>query len=244
MYDKFDQIRASIQPKPKFAFKKSVKKNDAVSLQANAIISRLPPEVKPTEALKHAPSKAGTPGSGPTDTASVQNDSTGKPRDTSQGLLPGSASNNAGIGNPSTTTDAVKRPDAHNILSASTNCTSISSQKNVHLTLPLSATHGSASGLLTNLQDCLIDMTTSRAIGNHFATLVIKNVQQCLLMCGSVNGAVHITSAQRSVIVVAARQFRMHDCKDCIVYLHANGQPIIENCQGIEFASIPAKFVG
>ena len=120
----------------------------------------------------------------------------------------------------------------------------ISSHSAVHIILPSSAAHATSSGSLTNLRGCVVDMSMPTATGRPFAGLAIKTVAQSLLICGRVNGATHITGVDQSVILVSTRQFRMHECNDCIVYIHAGSKPIIEDCHGIEFAPLPEVYVG
>ena len=45
------------------------------------------------------------------------------------------------------------------------------------------------------------------------------------------------------VLAVSSRQVRMHECKNCTVYLRCSSRPIIEDCTGIKFAPLPAIHV-
>jgi tubulin-specific chaperone C len=126
---------------------------------------------------------------------------------------------------------------------ASSNSVSISSLSNVQIILPSSAAHATSAGSLTNLRGCIVDMSIPTETGRPFAGLSIKHVKHSILICGNVSGAAHITQVDNSILVVAARQFRMHECHNCTVYLHANSQPIIEDCQDVLFAPLPQIFV-
>ena len=86
-------------------------------------------------------------------------------------------------------------------------------------------------------------MSIPTAEGQPFAGLTVKNIKQSLLVCGSVSGATHMTGVDGTVIVVVTRQFRMHECTNCVVYLHVNSRPVIEDCHGIQFAPIPPQYV-
>merc|ERR1711964_676119 len=44
---------------------------------------------------------------------------------------------------------------------------------------------------------------------------------------------------ENSIIVVASRQVRMHDCKNVDIYLHCGSRPIIEDCSNVRFSPIP-----
>ncbi|KAL2057601.1 hypothetical protein ABVK25_001985 [Lepraria finkii] len=68
--------------------------------------------------------------------------------------------------------------------------------------------------------------------------MTIKSITESLLLCGGVSGAVHIMGVERSTLVIYSRQVRMHECKDCVVYLRCTSRPIIEDCKGICFAPL------
>ena len=119
----------------------------------------------------------------------------------------------------------------------------ISSLVSQHIILPSSASHGTSSGSLTSLRNCVIDMSIPTIDGQPFAGLTIKNVKSSLLLCGSIGGATHITNIEGSVLVVTTRQFRMHDSKNCVVYLHCISRPMIEGCTEIRFAPIQKTHV-
>lgn len=64
-----------------------------------------------------------------------------------------------------------------------------------------------------------------------------------LLVCAPVAGAAHITNVKSSVLLITARQVRMHECTDCIFYLNCTSQPIIEDCTGMKFAPLPTNLL-
>lgn len=86
-------------------------------------------------------------------------------------------------------------------------------------------------------------MSSPTSLGQPFATLTLKNINESLIVCGHVSGAAHLTNITNSVIVVASRQFRMHESKGCDVYLHASSRPIIEDCTGVRFAPLPETYL-
>ncbi|KAK8123322.1 hypothetical protein PG999_003240 [Apiospora kogelbergensis] len=115
----------------------------------------------------------------------------------------------------------------------------------LHIILPSSASRATASGSLADLDSCVVDMTvptSSLSSGVPFAGLAIKNVRRSLLVCGTVAGPVHITGVRDSIIVVAARQVRIHECENVDLYLHCGSHPIIEDCSGMRFAPIPTAY--
>ncbi|KAK5018805.1 tubulin binding cofactor C-domain-containing protein [Cryomyces antarcticus] len=119
----------------------------------------------------------------------------------------------------------------------------ISNHADLHIILPSSAAHATSSGTLSNLRHCIVDMSVATATGRPFAGLTLKNIKDSLIVCGNVDGAAHITNVTNSVVVVASRQFRMHDCKSADVYLQTSSRPIIEACEGIRFAPLPETYV-
>jgi hypothetical protein len=81
------------------------------------------------------------------------------------------------------------------------------------------------------------------ANGAAFAGLALKNIKHSLINAGHVAGAAHITGVEDSIIVVASRQVRMHDCKNVDIYLHCASRPIIEDCSNVRFSPIPVCYV-
>lgn len=135
-------------------------------------------------------------------------------------------------------TTAIRKPSFSQAKSIS-----ISNHNDVHIILPMSASHATSSGTLSSIRRAVIDMSMSTASGRPFAALYLKNIKDSLIVCGHVNGAIHITGVSNSVIVVAARQFRMHESSECDVYLHCASRPIIEDCRDIRFAPLPDTYV-
>ncbi|KAK8022834.1 hypothetical protein PG993_013601 [Apiospora rasikravindrae] len=122
---------------------------------------------------------------------------------------------------------------------------SIYDHTDLHIILPSSASRATASGALADLDSCVVDMTvptSSSTSGVPFAGLVIKNIHNSLLVCGTVAGPTHITGVKDSIIVVASRQVRIHECENVDLYLHCGSHPIIEDCSGMRFAPIPATY--
>lgn len=119
----------------------------------------------------------------------------------------------------------------------------ISNHSGLHIILPSSAARATASGSLTDLSNCIVDMSIPTATGAAFPGLVIKNVSNSLIVAGRVNGPVHITGVSDSILVVVARQVRIHECSNVDIYLHCGTHPIIEDCSGMRFAPLPNTYV-
>jgi hypothetical protein len=119
----------------------------------------------------------------------------------------------------------------------------ISGHTGLHIILPSSASRATSSGSVTHMNRCIVDMSVPTANGAPFAGLALKNIKESLVIAGHVAGAAHITAVKNSIIVVASRQVRMHDCKNVDVYLHCASRPIIEDCVNIRFSPIPECYV-
>jgi hypothetical protein len=124
---------------------------------------------------------------------------------------------------------------------------SITNHKGLHIILPPTAAHATSSGSLTNLERCIVDMSaptsSSHPSSSPFAALTLKNINKSLIIAGSVAGAAHITSVRDSILVIDARQVRMHDCRNVDVYLRVAGRPIVEDCEGVRVAPLPGVYV-
>lgn len=120
---------------------------------------------------------------------------------------------------------------------------SVSNHDGLHIILPSSAARATASGSVTKLSRCILDMSVPTATDSPFAGLMLKDINKSLVIAGHVAGAVHITGLANSIIVVASRQVRMHDCRNTDVYLHCASRPIIEDCSNVRFAPIPRHYV-
>ncbi|KJZ77602.1 hypothetical protein HIM_02779 [Hirsutella minnesotensis 3608] len=115
----------------------------------------------------------------------------------------------------------------------------ISDHSGLHIILPSSAARATASGSLTDLRGCVVDMSVPTSQDKPFPGLALKDISNCLIVAGRVNGPVHITNVSDSILVVTARQVRIHDCANVDVYLHCSSHPIIEDCDGMRFAPLP-----
>ena len=112
----------------------------------------------------------------------------------------------------------------------------------LHINLPASASHATSSGSLTDLDRCVVDMTAPTA-DVPLSGLAIKDVHRSLIIVGRVDGAAHLTGLQDAVVIVSARQVRIHDCHNVDLYIFCGSHPIIEDCQGMRFAPIPGSYV-
>ncbi|KAK4161817.1 tubulin binding cofactor C-domain-containing protein [Cladorrhinum sp. PSN259] len=172
-----------------------------------------------------------------TGTAKVEEEETSKTQDYNAEL---SASPPQRPGTSTESGRLVRRPSF-----SSARSITISGHSNLHIILPASASHATSAGQLTELKKCVVDISTptAREGGTPFASLVLKDIDHCLIVAGHVDGAVHITGVSDSVIVVVARQVRIHECDNVDVYCWVASHPIIEDCEGMRFAPCPKEFL-
>ncbi|KAK3376743.1 tubulin binding cofactor C-domain-containing protein [Lasiosphaeria ovina] len=121
----------------------------------------------------------------------------------------------------------------------------LSDHDRLHIILPSSAARATSAGALTNLRGCVVDMSvpTNVSEGAPFASLALKNIQGSVVVAGHVNGPAHITDVHNSILVVLARQVRIHECENVDLYLHSTSHPIIEDCKGMRFAPAPTYYI-
>lgn len=116
--------------------------------------------------------------------------------------------------------------------------TIITNHAHLHVKLPASAAHATSSGTVSNLRNCVVDLSAPTTSA-PFSALYLKHIQNSVIICGQTAGAVLITDVENSVLVLSCRQFRMHGSKKVDVYLHSASRPIIEDCERVRFAPMP-----
>ena len=225
--DKLQETRSKFAPKSRFQFKSTGKNNSAISLNDAAELAaqqRLHPVASRPGFLSSSESSIAT-------TPANLKTPPGEPRDTI-GDLPSFPKNyNEEMGRGG---GPIRKPS----FSQATNV-NISGHTGLHIILPSSASRATASGSITQMNRCIVDMSVPSTNGAPFAGLALKNIKDSLIIAGHVAGAAHITAVENSVIVVASRQVRIHDCKNVDIYLLCTSRPIIEDCTNIRFSPIP-----
>ncbi|KAH0346502.1 TBCC-domain-containing protein, partial [Aureobasidium melanogenum] len=218
--EKLQKTRAQAAPKPKFSFKK--KNASAISINDAAELAAKKRLLQPNSNISSEVSSfATTPLTMPQTPANGLAVDESKPAETKSDASDG-------------VTEGVRK-----LSFSKADKIHISNHSKIHIMLPSSAIHATSgtSGTVTNVRDSVIDMSISAA--SAFANLTLKNIQGSLIVCGHVDGSVHITGVKDSVLVIATRQFRMHESKNVKVYMLCKSRPIIEDCEGIEFAEMP-----
>jgi hypothetical protein len=222
--ERLQKTRAQAAPKPKFSFKK--KNASAISINDAAELAARKRLLQPNSNFSSGVSSFAT-----------------TPMTMPQTPVNGSAVEDSQPGDAKVNTTNSINAAVRKLSFSKADKIHISNHHKIHIMLPSSATHATSgtSGTVTNVRDSVIDMSISAA--SAFATLTLKNIKGSLIVCGHVDGAVHITDVQDSVLVVATRQFRMHESKNVKVYMLCKSRPIIEDCEGIEFAVMPDCYV-
>ena len=119
----------------------------------------------------------------------------------------------------------------------------LTSLKDTHYVLKASTLDDASIASLEAIRGSIVDLTMSGTISTSFATMMVKDVQTSLLVCGTIAGSTHITGMKNCTVVITARQIRVHECQDVIIYLQCSSRPIIEDCKETRFAPLPALFV-
>ncbi|OAQ96000.1 hypothetical protein LLEC1_03849 [Akanthomyces lecanii] len=91
----------------------------------------------------------------------------------------------------------------------------ISNQTGLHIILPSSAAMATASGSLTDLTGCIVDMSIPTSQGHAFPGLAMRAIKKSLIVAG----------------------------RNVDIYLHCTSHPIIEDCSGLRFAPLPACYM-
>ncbi|RDW73826.1 TBCC-domain-containing protein [Coleophoma crateriformis] len=226
--EKLQETRSKFAPRPRFQFKGTQKNGSAISLTDAAQMAaeqRLKPSnIAGGMGSSNESSMATTPlilATPPSERGDTLGDLPSLPKNYNEEMNRASG--------------PVRKPS----FSQATNV-NISGHNGLHIILPSSASRATSSGALTRLNRCIVDMSVPTAKGGSpFAGLALKNIKHSLIIAGHVAGAAHITGVEDSIIVVASRQVRMHDCKNVDIYLHCASRPIIEDCANVRFAPIP-----
>ncbi|EIE89581.1 hypothetical protein G6F55_012306 [Rhizopus delemar] len=84
--------------------------------------------------------------------------------------------------------------------------------------------------LLSNLKQSVIILDDS---DRKISAIHIKNIEDCVIFCGSIDGSVLIYGITNSILVVDCHQLRIHDARNLEILMHVTSRPIIEDSTGI-----------
>ncbi len=241
--DKVNEEAAKITPKTRFQFKPRGRDSSA---PAKPDTRRLNPGAANTG------NPAPTPEASPSCSAQSADDKNkDKGKDKAIAATPSTAATPATVANPTPDVPA-KNYNAEIAAGAGVRKPSFSAARDinladhagVHIHLPSSASRATSSGTLTNLDRCVVDMSVPTSDGGApFASLTLQEVTGSVIIAGHVNGPFHATGLRNCVVMVVARQVRIHDCKNVDFYIHCPSRPIIEGCVYVRFAKTPVSYV-
>ncbi|KAI8335941.1 tubulin binding cofactor C-domain-containing protein [Chlamydoabsidia padenii] len=83
---------------------------------------------------------------------------------------------------------------------------------------------------LSYLSKCIIWLPTETIT---ISTVHIKQIKDCVIVCGTVQGSILIYGLEHSILTVNCHQFRMHDAKNVDVLMCVSSRPIMEDSNGI-----------
>ena len=243
LHEKLERARATLMPKSKFTFKSSRKKNNS----AIPLIGATEPTLQQQTDLDglqigRSYSEESSSVATPANLITPPNEALGSQESSRRGNF-GRVSMAADVHSDQDCSHDNHDSVARKLSFTSSDSVNISTHSFTHIIVTSCPASATASGSVTDLRNCILDMYAPTAAARPLAGFTIKHIQQSLLICGNVSGATHITGVEDSVIVVTTRQFRMHQCRDCIIYLNVNSKPMIEDCSGIRFAPLPNEFV-
>lgn len=108
---------------------------------------------------------------------------------------------------------------------------------------PLNPLNEHNSAVVTKIKGCIIDISQRATNEISLAKTQIFAASKSLIISGVVSGSVFLSESEGCILVATCGQMRLHNCKNCVVYLHCTSNPVIEGCEGIKFAPLPAVFV-
>lgn len=221
--ERLNEVTSKFAPKSRFQFKPRTAKTAPAAVDSRTLPQSIPNATDSLAAIKLSDE----------DSSAVDHEEAD-----SLGKMPVFKNYNEELSRPAAAGASVRKPS----FSAARDI-SITGHTGLHIILPATASRATASGSLTELDRCIIDMTAPTSTGAPFAGLALRGIKNSLVVAGHVAGPVHITALKNTVVVVAARQVRIHECKNVDVYLHCASHPIIEDCSGMRFAPIPELYV-
>ena len=96
---------------------------------------------------------------------------------------------------------------------------------------------------ITNIKACIIDISARATRDIPLAKIHILAARRSLIICGHISGSTFLSESEGCVLIATSGQVRLHNCINCVVYLHCTSHPMIEGCSGIKFAPLPAVLV-
>ncbi|KAL4779811.1 tubulin binding cofactor C-domain-containing protein [Aspergillus varians] len=239
LQDKLAEIRASVEPRPKFSFKNKKKPPAPVISLPDAAEAMVQGQL----GVPGYPSPGvSSVGSSAAATPNYPNTPLNEPDQEQHLLRPIIPSSIPKLNVDHVSESLNKEQQSTPFAATSVSSVTVNGHEGIHIMLPASGSSASVPASITAMTRCVVDMSIPTAGGKPYASLTVKNVTDSLLLCGHIDGPAHLTGVLNSIIVVNCRQFRMHDCENVDVYLSSSSNPIIEDCFGIRFGRIPRAY--
>ena len=87
---------------------------------------------------------------------------------------------------------------------------------------------------LLDLQGCIVDLRAKEG-GKSIQALQLRDLQQCVIFAGRIDGSVMIHDCQDCLFILECRQFRMHSSQNIFVFISTKSIATIEHCTKIAF---------
>lgn len=99
----------------------------------------------------------------------------------------------------------------------------------------------SISSSILNLLTATNESTLLSANPVSLSALHIRDIQNSILILGTVNGSIMLHNLTNCVVVAGCHQFRMHNSTAVDAYLDITSSPIIESCDQVRFGAYPGE---
>ncbi|KAG1776461.1 tubulin binding cofactor C-domain-containing protein [Suillus placidus] len=96
------------------------------------------------------------------------------------------------------------------------------------------------SNSILNLHTTTNESTLSANIVS-LSALHIRDIQNSILILGTVDGSIMLHNLTNCVVVAGCHQFRMHNSTFIDAYLDITSNPIIESCDQVRFGMYPSE---
>ncbi|KAG2058006.1 hypothetical protein BDR06DRAFT_876976 [Suillus hirtellus] len=118
----------------------------------------------------------------------------------------------------------------------SRSCLSGPSSSTDHIEVSIIRVSNSVLNLLTTTNESNLSASTVSLSALH-----IRDIQNSILILGSVDGSIMLHNLTNCVVVAGCHQFRMHNSTAVDAYLDITSNPIIESCDQVRFGPYPSE---
>ena len=92
--------------------------------------------------------------------------------------------------------------------------------------------------LIRNCQSSVV------AISSLLGYVRLQGLSDCEVYLGPCSTAIYLEDLQRCTVHASSHQMRIHDCRDCDLYVKTKSSPIIEDCSNMGFALNRTRYDG